>query len=238
MPEAWSAVEPARFAAAAALAIGVGVVWAARRPDRVVHHARAVLAAVLLATLAAAAVLVRLDPPGLRLEIDPSTEPLLPMGDPAVAAYRRAVRDFGDDQLYVIAMETQGVFSEANLAALRRTGDAISRLEGVRSVTSLARVTSLRWDAHAGWIEVRPFLEEIPGDPAALATLRERALGEPLYRRALISDDGRTAAINVAFREMDDRQFIRADLDAKIQQAGTTGERFVRQAYADIKATR
>ena len=29
-----------------------------------------------------------------------------------------------------------------------------------------------------------------------------------------------------------------ADLDAKIQPPGTTGERFVRQAYADIKATR
>jgi cyclase len=29
-----------------------------------------------------------------------------------------------------------------------------------------------------------------------------------------------------------------ADLDAKIQQPGTTGERFVRQAYADLKATR
>lgn len=31
---------------------------------------------------------------------------------------------------------------------------------------------------------------------------------------------------------------VTADLDAKIQQAGTTGERFVRQAYADLKATR
>ena len=31
---------------------------------------------------------------------------------------------------------------------------------------------------------------------------------------------------------------VNADLDAKIQQAGTTGERFVRQAYADLKATR
>jgi cyclase len=29
-----------------------------------------------------------------------------------------------------------------------------------------------------------------------------------------------------------------ADLDAKVQQPGTTGERFVRQAYADLKATR
>jgi hypothetical protein len=31
---------------------------------------------------------------------------------------------------------------------------------------------------------------------------------------------------------------VTADLDAKIEQAGTTGERFVRQAYADLKATR
>jgi glyoxylase-like metal-dependent hydrolase (beta-lactamase superfamily II) len=31
---------------------------------------------------------------------------------------------------------------------------------------------------------------------------------------------------------------VTADLDPKIQQAGTTGERFVRQAYADLKATR
>jgi glyoxylase-like metal-dependent hydrolase (beta-lactamase superfamily II) len=31
---------------------------------------------------------------------------------------------------------------------------------------------------------------------------------------------------------------VLADLDAKVQQPGTTGERFVRQAYADLKATR
>ena len=31
---------------------------------------------------------------------------------------------------------------------------------------------------------------------------------------------------------------VTADLDARIQEAGTTGERFVRQAYADLKATR
>jgi predicted RND superfamily exporter protein len=216
MPEAWIAVEPAWFAAAAALAIGTGVAWASRRPDQVVHHARAVLAAILVATLAAAAALLRLDPPGLRLEIDPSTESLLPAGDPAVAVYRRAVRDFGDDQLFVIAMETGDVFTPENLSALRRVGDAVSRLEGVRSVTSLARVTSFRWDRDAEWIEVRPFLGEIPRDPAELGRLRERALSDPLYRRTLLSDDGRTAAINVAFRDMDDRDFIRADLDGRI----------------------
>ena len=31
---------------------------------------------------------------------------------------------------------------------------------------------------------------------------------------------------------------VLADFDAKIDQAGTTGERFVRQVYQDVKATR
>jgi glyoxylase-like metal-dependent hydrolase (beta-lactamase superfamily II) len=31
---------------------------------------------------------------------------------------------------------------------------------------------------------------------------------------------------------------VTADLDARVQQAGTTGERFVRQVYAELKATR
>src|SRR5262245_9482358 len=228
MPEAWVPVEPAAFATAAALAIGLATAWAALRPAAVVARPRAVLAGVLLLCAASGAALLRLDPPGLRLEIDPSTELLLPAGDPAVDVYRRAVRDFGDDQLFVIAMETEGVFEPANLAALRRVGDAVSRLDGVRSVRSLARVTSFRFDREAGWIEVRPFIEEIPEEPGELARLRERALADPVYLRNLVSEDGRTAALNVSLREMTDQALIRSDLDGRIGAilaAETTPER-------------
>ena len=31
---------------------------------------------------------------------------------------------------------------------------------------------------------------------------------------------------------------VNADLDAKMQEVGTTGERFVRQVYAEVKSTR
>jgi predicted RND superfamily exporter protein len=228
MPEAWGPVEPAWFAGAAALAIVLATAWASLRPAAVVAHPRAVLGCVLALCVAAAALLGRLDPPGLRLEIDPSTEPLLPAGDPAVGEYRRAVRDFGDDQLFVVAMETPDAFTPESLAALRRVGDAISRLEGVRSVRSLARVTAFRWDREAEQIEVGPFLDAIPEDPAALARLRERALADPTWRRNLVSDDGRTAALNVSFREMTDQELIRSDLDGRIRallDAETTPER-------------
>jgi predicted RND superfamily exporter protein len=71
---------------------------------------------------------VGLQPLGLRLSIDPSTEPLLPAADPGVEVYRRAVRDFGDDQIFVIAMRCEDVFRTENLAALRRVSDSIRDL--------------------------------------------------------------------------------------------------------------
>jgi len=210
-------VELLQLAAAAGLLLATGVAIAFRRPEAVVGRPRVVLGVVAAATLLSLAALVRVDPPGLRLAIDPSTEPLLPAGDPAREDYRRAVRDFGDDEVYVIAMETEaGVFRSEALEALRRIGHAVARLPGVTGVTSLADVTAFRYDAGEDWIEVRPFVEAIPEAPEALAALRAEALAEPLYRRILVSDDARTAALNVSFRAQSDAAFIASGADAAV----------------------
>jgi predicted RND superfamily exporter protein len=211
---------PLLFALCAGALLIAGLVFASLRPQRVVSRARMVLALVALVSAAALLALVRIGPagPGLRLEIDPSTEPMLPAHDPAKDDYRAAVRDFGDDEIFVIAMETAGVFTAENLTALRQVSDRIAQLEEVREVKSLVRVTSFRWVPAEGWIEVRPLIEEIPTDPAALASLKERATRDPLFRRTLVSQDGRTAALNVSFRKMTDREFIAAGLDGRIQR--------------------
>jgi predicted RND superfamily exporter protein len=211
-------LDPLRFAIFAGVGLAAAIALAVLRPDLTLRFPRSVLALLAAVTALALVALVRPDPVGLRLTIDPSTEPLLPRGDPAVDGYRNAVADFGDDQVYAIAMETDGdVFTHAHLSALRRVRDRVSRLEGVRSVQSLVSANTFRWDAAGDWIEIEPFIDEIPSDPAALAALRERALAYPLYVRTLVSPDGRAAALNVSFREMSDGQFIAADLDGRIR---------------------
>jgi predicted RND superfamily exporter protein len=210
-------LDPRVAAALAAVLLGLALLAAARHPAGVVRFRWAVLCALALVSLAAAAVLVRVDPPGLRLRIDASTEPLLPRRDPGRALYEESIRHFGADEIFVIAMMCEGdVFSRENLEALRRVNDRVARVEGVKNVQSLADVYSFRYVTEEDWIEVRPFLEEVPADPAALAELRERALQNPVYRRALVSDDARAAALNVAFRTMSDADFIAADLDGQI----------------------
>jgi hypothetical protein len=217
MLDALIPVDALHFAIAAAVLLSTGLVFVARRPEIVIRNPRRVLSLLALVTIAALAVLVRFAPLGLRLEIDPSTELLLPAGDPAKAVYRKAVLDFGDDQVFVIAMESDDVFTAANLGALRRVSDRISRLDGVRRVQSLVDVTSFRYVVAEDWIEVRPLIEDVPTDLAALAELRQRARADPLYDKILLSADARTAAINVSFREMSDGEFIDADLDGAIR---------------------
>jgi uncharacterized protein len=212
-------------------ALSVGALFAgafaaaAARPEAVVRHARAVLAALGAVSVFAAAALVVGEPPGLNLRIDPSTEPMLPAGDPAREVYRQAIADFGEDEVYVIAMETEELFRVETLEALRRATDRIARFPEVRSVQSLTDVVSFRYDSELESIEVADFIDEIPEQAEALATLRARALSDPLYRRTLISDDGRTAAINVTFRKMTDQQFIEDRLDERIREALDQEER-------------
>jgi predicted RND superfamily exporter protein len=210
--EAWT------FALAAACALAVALLTAARRPAWIVAHPRSVLVGVALASLAALAVLVSPSPFGLRLEIDPSSDPLLPTGDPARAAYGRAVLEFGDDEVYVVALEVDDIFTAENLGALRRITHEIARIDGVRAVKSLADVVSFRYDRDNDWVDVGPFLDEVPTAPSELGSLRERAIGDPIYARSIVSPDGRVAAVNVSFHDMSDREFIEGRYDVRIRE--------------------
>jgi len=211
------------------------------RPALVVRWPRSVLLATALVSLLALVAVVDTDPLRLHLTIDPSTEPLLPRNDPARDLYRQAVQDFGDDEVYVIAMETEDAFDPGALARLRRVNDIIARFPEVRQVQSLVDVISFRWMPEEQWIEVAALIDEIPEDPDVLRELRERTLADPLYQRTLVSDDGATAALNVTFRELTDREFIESRLDERIEEVlaaeATEGVTFYVAGRPHLKAT-
>ncbi|MEE2662552.1 MAG: MMPL family transporter [Myxococcota bacterium] len=220
-----SSIDPEVLALGLALLLWGGA-WAAyRRPGRVIAHSGAVLLLLVGISLAAAGSLVQLAPLGLRLRIDPSTDPLLPRGDPARALHRDATLTFGDDQVYVVAVECPAIFEPGCLREIETVAAAISRLDGVQSVTSLLSATSFGYDAAEDWIEVRDFIEEIPSDPDELAALRKQALADPVYRRTLISPDARTCAIEVRLDEMTDAAMIASNLDRRIESILSARER-------------
>jgi predicted RND superfamily exporter protein len=210
-------VDSLPFAFVVAVSFGLVAAVAAYRPERWIGAARIVLLGIVIATGVAVAVLVRVEPPGLRLTIDPSTEPLLPRNDPAREVYQKAVLHFGEDEVFVIAMETDDIFLADRLQLLREVTDWLARLPEVRRVQSLTDVVAFQYDHEGDYLDITSLIEDIPEDPAELAALRERTLRDPLYQRTLVSDDGGTAAVNVTFRRMTDAEFIASGLDAKIE---------------------
>ena len=218
------------FSAAAVAVVGLAVVhW---RATLVVDHPRKVLALAAAISLAATALMVRLDPLGFTIAIDPASEPLIPASDPGIPVYKQAILDFGSDDVYVIAMEAKSgdVFTHESLEKLRTLTHRLRGLTGVSEVESLARVPYVRYDRDGETVRADRFFDDVPESSDAIALLRKRALEDPVYRKTLISADGGTAAINITFRPMSDTEFVARDLDGQIEailaEIAGEGQRF------------
>jgi predicted RND superfamily exporter protein len=216
------------------------VLVARLRPGWIVDHPRVVLGLIALVTLGMTAALVRPDPLGFRVAVDASSEPLLPDGDPGEPVYQRAIHAFGDDDVFVIAMETDDAFTHASLTRLRAVSDAVRKLPGVRGTESLVDVYAYRWKPELELVEMGRFIDDVPAEAAALADLRARALADPVYTRSIVSRDGRTAAINVTFEPMTDGEFVARDLDGRIAgilaAASAEGVRFHTTGRPHVRA--
>lgn len=199
-----------------AATLALGLLVPALHPGAVIRLRAWVLASIAAVSVGACFVLFDLSPPGARLRIDASSDPLLPTGDPARASLERAVEDFGDDEVYVVAVVCDAVFTPRCLEGLERVGDRLAGMQAVRSVSHLMDATRYAYVADDDRIAIEPFMQSVPHDPVELARLEREALDDPVYRRTLISDDARTAALNVRFREMDDGAFIEGGYDAAV----------------------
>lgn len=211
-------IPPLPFALAAGSLFGVALLLLALHPVLPVQRPRATLALLALLGAAALAALLRIDPPGLRLALDPSSDALLPRGDPGRAAYQEAVRNFGNDEVFVIALRDERGFTRETLLALRDLRDALRRLEGVQSVRTLLDAYTFHYDPVEDWVSIRPFAETIPESADAIDALRRRALADPVFRRTLISEDGHSFALNLTLRPMSDAEFLARDIDETIAQ--------------------
>jgi predicted RND superfamily exporter protein len=204
------------FSLGAGSLIAFGLAIACLRPQWIVASPKVVLSAAALISLGAVTSLIQIQPFGLAIDVDPASEPLIDPQDPGIPIYRKAVRDFGNDDVYVIVMQTEGTFVRENLEALHRLTHRLRGLTGVASVQSLARVLSVRHDPERDMVRIDQFLNRIPEDSAEIDRLERRALSDRLYRKTLISGDGLATAINLSFRPMTDAEFVELDLDGKI----------------------
>jgi predicted RND superfamily exporter protein/CRP-like cAMP-binding protein len=162
----------------------------------------------------------------LRLGVDPSTEKLLPADDSERLSYESLKQTFGDTDAVMMAVRFDAVWSEESLVAIANLTRSLQRLEGVKSVFSLATAPNLL--ANADEIEVSSFTDQAESDPQAIPVLREALARNPVYRDSLVSADGRYATFLIGFQNVDEMLFLRRHyterLRALAEQQTRSGE--------------
>ena len=137
----------------------------------------------------------------LRLDhfrLDASAESLVLEDDRELEQYRQVNRRFtsSDDFLIVTFTPEQELFSKEGLTLLRSLRNELAALENVSSTNSILNVPLLH-SPDLTLDTVDSEIKTIDEDQVPPDTARKALLNNPLYPNLLISEDGRTTAIQV-----------------------------------------
>ncbi|MCK6557252.1 MMPL family transporter [Candidatus Binatia bacterium] len=150
-----------------------------------------------------------------RIRVDSSIENLLPSDDPARLYYDQVKTVFGDEEIAVIGVFAENVFTPSTLARIDALSKRLAQIDGVREVISPTTVEGV--ELNDGELTVGRVMREVPQSPEAAADFRRRLLANPLYVKNVVAADGRAAGISVGFEPMSDEEYLRRGIDAAIR---------------------
>jgi predicted RND superfamily exporter protein len=164
----------------------------------VVHHPKIVIAIVLAATCGFGVILVRR---GIPFNGSPET---LARKDAALDFFHETRKTFGDDRVIIVALTTEDALAPAFIDKLDRLTKRLAVVDGVDDVLSLTTLQAIRRRDDGVVIERLVPLDR--RSPEQLRALKDEITRDPLYARQFISTDGRTAAVNVFLKLLDEAE--------------------------------
>ena len=155
----------------------------------IVKYPRSIILCCSLVTLAAAFGMTR-------LETRNNYEGDLPASDPIIRTNARFEEVFGNEQIMMVAVESEDLFSPASLEKIAQISGALATVQGVAAdgIASLATLPAPRND---GQHSEASLLSALLARPEAIDTYRKQLLAEGSPARSLISEDGSTTQILV-----------------------------------------
>ena len=139
------------------------------------------------------------------LNIDNDLSAWISPDDPEYQTYERFRNEFGGTRNLIIALKSDRIFTPEGLQFIDSATAEIQRLERVERAQSLATANIVRplpaTPDDDGGIEVSSLTEDRMGTQEEADAVRRDALGDPLLRGDLVSEDGTVTAIVVTFDE-------------------------------------
>lgn len=156
---------------------------------------------------------------GLRyITINPDIISSLPDGDQVAHLYKQIGNEFGGNDMGIIVLETDDVFTSEVLEGIRQITDSIQFTQGISYVTSMTNImniTSSEWG-----IEIGKLVDEydLPSEQKELDELRDYVMSKEMYKGTIISDDGKATAIMFTLQPEGDKQSVAREIKTKIEE--------------------
>ncbi len=140
-----------------------------------------------------------------KIRIESDFAKYLKQSAPEVKIFNYIGEKYGGNEIVLVAIETNDIFTYNNLKLIAKLSDTYANLKGVASVTSLTNIIDIR--KSEGGLEVTNLIDEnnIPSDPGSLKRLKQYVLEKDMYRGKIVSADGRIALIVARLGETKDR---------------------------------
>lgn len=141
---------------------------------------------------------------------------MLPADDPARRFYEELLERFGSDDVVMIALRGDELFTPEGLATLVRVTRAVEAAEGVHHVDGLANAVRMRPIDND--VEISGFLDDLPRTQVEADQLRDDVLSDPLRAGTFVSEDGTATGILVTFGRMPEAVFLAKSLDLQVRE--------------------
>lgn len=152
----------------------------------------------------------------LQIKMDTSTEGFMHSDDPKLVAYNHFRNDFGRDEMVVVAIENDNIFSLGFLQKLCKLHEEIeANVPYLNKVTSLCNVRDTRGVGDT--LLTDDLLDPFPATRADVEKIKKRVIHSHFYKNLLISKDQKMTMI-----------FLETDVYShKGDQAGESDESFL-----------
>lgn len=171
--------------------------------------------------------LLPLLPFALRLPVGAETRVLLAGDERNLAGYDQVRGILGENEVVLVSLEDNELFSAGGIARVRRVSDALGRIPDAIDVRSLTHAVK---PVRTGLTFAMVPLVSLDPTPVELAALRRFCLGHPLVRNVMVAADGRHTLIMLTLRSRpgtaDERRALRTAVDAVLEPFRAAGLRF------------
>ncbi len=153
-----------------------------------------------------------------RIKINPDIISYFPKSDGVVKVFRRVGKHFGGNEIAMVAIKSDSLFSVKMLKQLSEITDSLNNMEGISSVIDIVNTIDISSDN--GEITIKKLIDEynLPVTDKEINKLKEKLRNNDMYTGTVISKDLKTALILCRISEGYDEMNVVKKIDGFLKR--------------------